>query len=267
MHVLIIGAAGMIGRKLTQRLARDGRLGESEIAALSLVDVAQPEKPARFLGRVSAERFDIAEAGAIEGVIAARPDVIFHLAAVVSGEAEADFEKGYRVNLDGVRSLLKAVRRRGRGTPYQPRFVFASSIALFGAPFPGPIGDEFFATPLTSYGAQKAISELLLCDYARRGFSDGVAFRLPTICIRPRKPKRAASGFFSNILREPLVGEEAVLPVVEDVRHWHAIPSRPRNFSSTPRRWILPGWARAAHSPCWDFRRESSTGPDIRDGT
>ncbi len=267
MHVLIIGAAGMIGRKLTQRLARDSRLGESENAALSLVDVAQPEKPARFLGRVSAERFDVAEAGAIEGVIATRPDVIFHLAAVVSGEAEADFEKGYRVNLDGVRSLLEAVRRRGRGTPYQPRFVFASSIALFGAPFPRPIGDEFFATPLTSYGAQKAISELLLCDYTRRGFSDGVALRLPTICIRPGKPKRAASGFFSNILREPLVGEEAVLPVFEDVRHWHASPSRPWDFSSTPRRWILPGWARAAHSPCWDFRRESSTGPDIRDGT
>jgi len=163
MHVLIIGAAGMIGRKLTQRLARDSRLGESENAALSLVDVAQPEKPARFLGRVSAERFDIAEAGAIEGVIAARPDVIFHLAVVVSGEAEADFEKGYRVNLDGVRSLLEAVRRRGRGTPYQPRFVFASSIALFGAPFPGPIGDEFFATLLTGYGAQKAISG---CSFA-----------------------------------------------------------------------------------------------------
>ena len=150
------------------------------------------------------------------------PDVIFHLAAIVSGEAEADFEKGYRVNLDGTRFLFEAIRKVGDG--YQPRLVFTSSIAVFGAPFPEAIGDEFFHTPLTSYGTQKAIDELLLSDYTRRGFIDGIGIRLPTICVRPGKPNKAASGFFSNIIREPLAGHEAVLPVPETVRHWHASP-------------------------------------------
>ena len=224
MHVLIIGAAGMIGRKLAQRLIRDGGLGGGEISALTLVDVTTPENPEEFAGRVSVESLDIADPRAVEGVIAERPDVIFHLAAIVSGEAEADFEKGYRVNLDGARNTLEAVRREGRDSAYRPRIVFTSSTAVFGAPFPERIGDEFFTTPLTSYGTQKAISELLVCDYTRRGFIDGVAIRLPTICIRPGKPNKAASGFFSNILREPLVGLEAVLPVSEDVRSWHASP-------------------------------------------
>jgi nucleoside-diphosphate-sugar epimerase len=149
--------------------------------------------------------------------------VIFHLAAIVSGEAEADFEKGYRVNLDGTHVLFEAIRRAGPPA-YTPRVVFTSSIAVFGAPFPEQIGDEFFTTPLTSYGTQKAIDELLLADYSRRGFFDGIGIRLPTICIRPGRPNKAASGFFSNILREPLAGQEAVLPVDEDVRHWHASP-------------------------------------------
>ena len=148
--------------------------------------------------------------------------MIFHLAAIVSGEAEADFDKGYRINLDGTRMLLDAIRLIGGG--YKPRVVFTSSIAVFGAPFPEAIGDEFFHTPLTSYGTQKAIGELLLADYSRRGFLDGIGIRLPTICIRPGLPNKAASGFFSNILREPLAGKEAVLPVSEDVRHWHATP-------------------------------------------
>jgi nucleoside-diphosphate-sugar epimerase len=151
-----------------------------------------------------------------------RPDVVFHLAAVVSGEAEADFELGYRVNLDGTRQLLDAARTSGAG--YRPRVVFASSIAVFGAPFPEVIGDDHCTTPLTSYGTQKAIAELLLCDYTRRGFVDGVGIRLPTICVRPGAPNRAASGFFSGIIREPLNGEVAVLPVPTSVRHWHASP-------------------------------------------
>ena len=148
--------------------------------------------------------------------------MIFHLAAIVSGEAEADFDKGYRINLDGTRYLFEAIRKVGDG--YKPRVVFTSSIAVFGAPFPEAIGDEFFTTPLTSYGTQKAIGELLLADYTRRGFFDGIGIRLPTICVRPGKPNKAASGFFSNIIREPLAGQEAVLPVAEDVRHWHASP-------------------------------------------
>jgi D-erythronate 2-dehydrogenase len=224
MHVLIFGAAGMIGRKLTERLAQSGRLGGGDVTELTLVDIVAAEKPARFAGKVTVAALDIAEPGAAARVIAARPDVIFHLAAIVSGEAEADLEKGYRINLDGTRHILEAVRREGMKAPYRPRFVFSSSIAVFGAPFPERIGDEFFSTPLTSYGTQKAMSELLLSDFARRGFLDGIAIRLPTICIRPGKPNKAASGFFSNILREPLAGREAVLPVAETVRHWHASP-------------------------------------------
>jgi D-erythronate 2-dehydrogenase len=224
MHVLIFGAAGMIGRKLTQHLAQRGRLGNREIAALGLVDVVSAERPPQFGDEVTVSALDIADPGAAERSIAARPDVIFHLAAIVSGEAEADFQKGYRINLDGTRHILEAVRREGMRSPYRPRLVFASSIAVFGAPFPDAIGDEFFTTPLTSYGTQKAMSELLISDYTRRGFLDGIALRLPTICIRPGKPNKAASGFFSNILREPLAGQEAVLPVAETVRHWHASP-------------------------------------------
>jgi D-erythronate 2-dehydrogenase len=156
--------------------------------------------------------------------VALRPDLIFHLAAIVSGEAEADFDKGYRINLDGTRALFEAIRQEGLKEPYWPRVVFASSIAVFGAPFPDQIGDEFLTAPLTSYGTQKAIGELLLADYTRRGFFDGIGLRLPTICIRPGRPNKAASGFFSNILREPLAGQEAVLPVSEDVMHWFASP-------------------------------------------
>ena len=224
VHVLIFGAAGMVGRKLAQHLARAGQLAGREVTALSLVDVTAPERPTGFSGSVSTASSDIADPGAVARCIAARPDVIFHLAAIVSGEAEADFEKGYRINLDGTRHILEAVRQEGTKAPYRPRFVFASSIAVFGAPFPEMIGDEFFTTPLTSYGTQKAMAELLLADYSRRGFLDGIGLRLPTICIRPGKPNKAASGFFSNILREPLAGQEAVLPVTEDVRHWHASP-------------------------------------------
>jgi D-erythronate 2-dehydrogenase len=224
MHVLIFGAGGMIGRKLTGHLAVTGRLDGDELTALSLVDVAAAEKPAGFIRKIAVSAMDIAASGAAERAIAARPDVIFHLAAVVSGEAETDFEKGYCTNLDGTRNILEAIRREATKSPYRPRFVFASSIAVFGAPFPDLIDDEFFTTPLTSYGTQKAISELLVSDYTRRGFLDGIAIRLPTICIRPGKPNKAASSFFSNILREPLAGQEAVLPVAETVRHWHASP-------------------------------------------
>jgi D-erythronate 2-dehydrogenase len=196
IHVLISGAAGMIGRKLTQRLARDGKLAGREITALSLVDITQPEKPAGFGGRLSLTTLDVSDPAAVARCIAARPDFVFHLAAVVSGEAEADFDKGYRINLDGTRHLLEAIRREGAKAPYRPRLIFTSSIAVFGAPFPEPIGDEFFTTPLTSYGTQKAISELLVADYSRREFLDGISIRLPTICIRPGKPNKAASGFF-----------------------------------------------------------------------
>jgi D-erythronate 2-dehydrogenase len=222
MHILISGAAGMIGRKLTARLVKDGRLNGQTIDRLTLIDVVAPEKPARFAGQVDLSIADLAAPGAAAKAIADRPQMIFHLAGVVSGEAETDFEKGYHVNLDGTRALLEAIRTAGGG--YKPKVVFTSSIAVFGAPFPYAIPDEFHLTPLTSYGTQKAISELLLADYTRRGFLDGVGIRLPTICVRPGKPNKAASGFFSGIIREPLAGLEAALPVADSVRHTHASP-------------------------------------------
>src|ERR1039458_5587689 len=166
MQILITGAAGMIGRKLTARLVKDGNLNGKTIDQLTLVDVVAPEKPAGFTGAVELATSDLATAGAAAKAIASRPDVIFHLAGVISGEAETDFEKGYHVNLDGTRALLEAIRTAGGG--YRPKLVFTSSIAVFGAPFPHAIPDDFHLTPLTSYGTQKAISELLLADYTDR---------------------------------------------------------------------------------------------------
>jgi nucleoside-diphosphate-sugar epimerase len=212
----------MIGAKLAQRLVKDGTVAGKPIDALTLVDVVAPTAPSGAEFKIKTEAADLSTPGVAERILADKPDMIFHLAAIVSGEAEADFEKGYRVNLDGTRYLFEAIRKIGGG--YKPRVVFTSSIAVFGAPFPEAIHDEFFETPLTSYGTQKAIDELLLSDYTRRGFMDGIGIRLPTICVRPGKPNKAASGFFSNIIREPLAGQEAVLPVSEDVRHWHASP-------------------------------------------
>ena len=222
MHILITGAAGMIGRKLTARLIADGALNGQPIDRLTLLDVSEPERPGRAAARIDAVAADIADPATARAAIAGRPEVIFHLAGVVSGEAELDFEKGMRVNLDGSRALLEAIRTAGGS--YHPKLVFASSIAVFGAPFPDAIPDDFHTTPLTSYGTEKAIVELLLADYTRRGFLDGVGIRLPTINVRPGRPNKAASGFFSSIIREPLSGEEAVLPVDESVLHWHASP-------------------------------------------
>jgi D-erythronate 2-dehydrogenase len=224
MHVLIIGAAGMVGRKLIDRLVADSKLAGRELTALTLVDVVTPGFPAGFAGQIATRAMDISDPATATEMIAGRPDMIFHLAAIVSGEAELDLEKGYAINLDGTRHLFEAIRALHEVEGYAPRVIFTSSIAVFGAPFPEKIGDDFFTTPRTSYGAQKAICELLLSDYSRKGIFDGIAIRLPTICIRPGKPNKAASGFFSNILREPLCGEEAVLPVPDDVRHWHASP-------------------------------------------
>ncbi|MER0236964.1 D-erythronate dehydrogenase [Fulvimarina sp. MAC8] len=223
MKIVIIGAAGMIGRKLAERLAADGKIGETPIEKLHLVDVVSPPLP-ETTSEVIGETADLSQSGTAETLIRERPDIIFHLAAIVSGEAEADFEKGYRINLDGTRDLFEAIRTAHQTDGYTPRVIFASSLAVFGAPFPDEIPDDYHLTPLTSYGTQKAISELLLSDYSRRGFLDGIGIRLPTICIRPGTPNKAASGFFSNILREPINGKSAVLPVDESVRHWFASP-------------------------------------------
>jgi nucleoside-diphosphate-sugar epimerase len=228
MHVLVIGAAGMIGRKLVARIVADGQLAGRALTKLSLVDVVAPQAPAGVAADCWAA--DLSAPGEAARMTATRPDVIFHLAAIVSGEAEADFDKGYRINLDGTRLLFEAIRQEGLRQAWNPRVIFTSSIAVFGAPFPEAIGDEFHLTPLTSYGTQKAIGELLLADYSRRGFFDGVGIRLPTICIRPGLPNKAASGFFSGILREPLAGKEAILPVPDTVMHWHASPRAAVSF-------------------------------------
>jgi nucleoside-diphosphate-sugar epimerase len=226
MKALIIGAAGMIGRKLTTRLVGDGKLAGRAITHAHLVDIVAPELPLSASFPVAVDAFDIAAPYVAPKLVAPRPDIIFLLASVVSGEAEADFDKGYAINVGGTQSLFEAIRREQAlsGGAYRPRLVFTSSIAVFGAPFPDKIGDEFLAAPLTSYGTQKAILELLLADYSRRGFFDCIGLRLPTICVRPGAPNKAASGFFSGIIREPLAGKEAILPVDDSVRHWLASP-------------------------------------------
>ena len=220
---LIIGGAGMLGQGLARSLAKGGRLKGVPLSRLALYDV-MPAAPPQ--GGVPAEisTGDLGAPGEAERLVAARPDVIYHLAAIVSGEAERDFDKGYRINLDGTRLLFEAIRAEHQRSGYCPRVVFTSSLAVFGTPLPEVIGDDHVVTPLSSYGTQKAIGELLLADYSRRGFFDGIGLRLPTIVIRPGKPNAAASSFFSSILREPLAGKEAVLPVGTEVRHWLASP-------------------------------------------
>lgn len=193
MRILVTGAAGMIGRKLVERLARLGSLRGQTIDAFDLHDIVPAEVP-ETEAAVDILASDLARAGVAEELVAAKPDVVFHLAGVVSGEAETNFELGYRVNLDGTRALFDAIRASGQG----PRVVFTSSIAVFGAPFPDVIPDEFHPTPLSSYGTQKLIGEALLADYTRRGFFDGIGIRLPTICVRPGKPNKAAPGSFQE---------------------------------------------------------------------
>src|SRR5215467_12772799 len=234
----------MIGRKLTARLLADGALHGRAIEKFTLHDVVpSPDTSGRGPGpAIATATSDLAAPGEAEKLIAKRPDTIFHLAGVVSGEAEVDFDKGYHVNLDGMQALLAAIRAAGEG--YHPKLVFSSSIAVYGTPFPPAIPDEFHLTPLTSYGTQKAICELLLADHHRRGFLDGVGIRLPTICVRPGKPNKAASGFFSGIIREPLAGEDAVLPVAETVVHTHASPRAAVGFlvhaAALPRDALAP---------------------------
>ncbi|EFL87512.1 D-erythronate dehydrogenase [Ahrensia sp. R2A130] len=225
MDILVIGAAGMLGSKLAKKLVHDG-LANNRIEHLTLVDVVQPQSPT--IGdrstTIDCLQRDLSDDGALVALVADRPDVIFHLAAIVSGEAERDFDKGYRVNFDGTRALLEAIRTAHEADGYCPRLVFTSSLAVFGQPLPDTIPDSQQLTPLTSYGTQKAMCELLVADHTRRGHCEGLSLRLPTIVVRPGLPNAAASGFFSGILREPLAGENAVLPVSPETRHWFASP-------------------------------------------
>ncbi|MCX6445127.1 MAG: SDR family oxidoreductase [Actinobacteria bacterium] len=223
MKIAIIGGGGMVGQKLAHKLALTGKLGNREINELTLADAfSAPALSITANFPITSVVADITDPAIAQSLIAAKPDVIFHLAAVVSGEAEANFEKGYSVNVEGIKNILEAIRLTGNG--YKPKLIFTSSVAVYGGPYSKVINDDFHLQPRTSYGTQKAISELLLNDYSRRGFVDGVSLRFPTICIRPGKPNKAASGFFSNILREPLVGIEAILPASLSSTNFFASP-------------------------------------------
>lgn len=221
LHVLVTGAAGMIGQKLIARLAREPRIAGKPVERVTLVDVEAPSAPKNAPFKVSSRTGDLSLPGEASAAVADNPQYVFHLAGVVSGEAETDFEKGYRVNLDGTRFLFDAIRQR---KDYKPRVVFTSSAAVYGGPFDGPVTDDFHLTPHSSYGVAKAIGEQLLADYSRRGFFDGIGIRLPAITVRPGKANKAASGFFSGIIREPLAGQNAMLPIAEDTLHSHASP-------------------------------------------
>ncbi len=215
MKILITGGGGMLGQKLIAGLAKVGSLNGKKIETITVVDAyKQSQALEGFDFKITSKIVDITDRAECEAMIAEKPDVIFHLAAIVSGEAESDFEKGYRVNVDGMRNLFEAIRLISND--YCPRVVFTSSVAVYGGPYLEVADDNFILQPATSYGVQKAIGELLLNDYSRRGFFDGVGLRIPTLCVRPGLPNSAASGVFSNIIREPLMGIEATLTAGKD---------------------------------------------------
>ena len=224
MHVVITGGAGFLGRRLTERLLRRGSLKGSNgrphpIEHITLVDVIPPQ--AGTDPRVTHLAGDVASGALLERAIDRRATSIFHLAAVVSGMAEADFDLGMRVNVDASRALLDVCRLLG----HHPRVVFASSVAVYGGDLPEIVPDQIAVLPQSSYGTQKAIVELLINDYTRRGFVDGRVLRLPTISVRPGSPNAAASSFASGIVREPLNGKEAICPVSPDTRLWLLSPA------------------------------------------
>ncbi len=230
MRVLIVGGAGMVGQKLARRLAAD-EIWSARISEMILFDVAPATLPAASFP-VRAATGDFSETAVCGQLAQERPDLVFHLAAIVSGDAEKNFDRGWQINAHGSWRLLEALRQQHEASAgaYVPKFIFTSSIAVFGPPFPDKIGDDFLCAPQTSYGAQKAMTELLVADYSRKGMINGLSIRLPTIVVRPGKPNLAASSFFSGIIREPLNGQEAILPVGEDVRHWHASPRSAAGF-------------------------------------
>ncbi|MEM0906367.1 MAG: D-erythronate dehydrogenase [Pseudomonadota bacterium] len=219
MRVLIIGGGGFIGQKIAASLAARKTLRDTPITHLDLADLAEPRTlDAPF--DVSSHAVDIADRADLATVFALRPDVVFHLAAVVSGQAEAEFDLGMRVNLMGSINILEECRALG----FKPVLVFSSSCAVYGGEIPDRIEDWTMLNPQTSYGAQKAAAELLVTDYSRKGFLDGRAPRLPTVTVRAGKPNAAASSFMSSIFREPLQGEEASCPVEPEYALWYASP-------------------------------------------
>jgi nucleoside-diphosphate-sugar epimerase len=214
MKIAITGGSGFLGRRLAALLLLDA--GVEEVVLADVSAAAPPGDDPRLVSR----EVNLSDSGAAASV-ARGADVIYHLAAVVSGQAEAEFDLGMRVNVDATRALLEAARSTGR----RPRFVFASSLAVFGPPLPAVVTDRTAVAPRSSYGTQKAMAELLICDYSRRGFVDGRVLRLPTVCVRPGKPNAAASSFVSAIIREPLHGERANCPVGRAQELWLSSPA------------------------------------------
>lgn len=225
MEVLITGGAGFLGTRLAKALLARGTLTgpdgrQQAIRTLTLLDVAAPaaiDDP-----RVRVVTGDISDPAVIRRALTADTASVFHLAAVVSGQAEADFELGMRINFDATRLILDCAREHGK----RPRVVFTSSVAVFGGPLPQQVGDGTVATPQSSYGAQKLMGEILVTDYSRKGFIDGRALRMPTICVRPGVPNKAASSFASGIIREPLNDQPAVCPVAPETPMWVMSPRK-----------------------------------------
>ncbi len=215
MQIIITGGAGFLGQRLAKAIL-DSSLSFDE---LLLVDIVMPPHPEND-SRVNCLLMDLSEEGAALSIISKKTSIVFHLAAVVSSHAEKDFDLGWKVNMDITRLLLEACRHQKPGI----RFIFSSSIAVFGGDLPATVLDTTALTPRSSYGAQKAIGELMVNDYSRKGFVDGRVLRLPTICVRPGKPNLAASSFVSSIIREPINGEEAICPVSTDLALWFSSP-------------------------------------------
>src|SRR6201981_420171 len=249
MRIVITGGCGFLGRRVAIRLLERGSaLGA--VDELVLFDNAEPALPLPEDRRITLVTGDIADRDTVRALIAPGTDAVFHLAAIVSGQAEADTDLGYRVNLDGTRAVLGACRALGTC----PCLVFASSLAVYGGALPPAVGDDTALTPQSSYGTQKALGELLVNDYSRKGFVDGRALRLPTVVVRPGRPNRAASTFASSIIREPLCGEDALCPVSPDtvmalasprgvvagVLRAHDLPADPLGASRTLQ---LPGFS------------------------
>ncbi len=221
MNILILGGGGFLGQKLAQSLARTGTLRGQDITSLTLADL---QTPAVFGAPfdVRAVVCDIADPNAVAQTVTDDTDVVFLLAAIVSSHAEEEFATGMSINLYGAANVLE----RCRALPTLPVVVFSSSLAVYGGDVPNPVGDHSFLNPQTSYGTQKAIGEMLVNDYSRKGFIDGRAFRLPTITVRPGKPNRAASSFMSSVFREPLNGQVAICPVEPEFQHYYLSPRK-----------------------------------------
>src|SRR5262252_5442674 len=257
MRVVVTGGCGFLGHRVALQL-----LERDDVDKLILFDNAPPALPLPKDKRLRLVTGDIADPDAVRGAITEGTGSVFHLAAVVSGQAEADTDLGYQVNLDGTPAVLDACRALGTCLPV----VFASSLAVYGGVLPPAVGDETPLTPQTSYGAQKAIGELLVNDYSRKGFVDGRAVRLPTVVVRPGRPNRAASTFASSMIREPLAGCEAICPVSPDTVMALASPRRivkgllhahdlPADAFGANRSLQLPGFSVTAREMATAVRR------------